>query len=160
MVDHDSGLAGARSRDTIKKQGDEGREPLRPAAPGGRRRRYEEMPAATLGLLLGVALLAVLCSAVPALAQQCTPTGTNQTCTNSIFLTGGAFGLADGGVPPGPGLTVTNTSVGTISGTTALAGGTGTGINAVTATVTDNGTSRAPAAPRASASALLPLLLP
>ena len=98
------------------------------------------LPAATLGLLLGVALLAVLCSAVPALAQQCTPTGTNQTCTNSIFLTGGAFGLFDNGVPPGPGLRVTNTSVGTISGTTALAGGTGTGIDAVTATVTNNGT--------------------
>ena len=35
-----------------------------------------------------VALLAVLCSAGSALAQQCTPTGTNQTCTNSISLPG------------------------------------------------------------------------
>ena len=113
-----------------------------------------------------VALLAVLCSAGSSLAQQCTPTGTNQTCTNSIFLTGGAIGLFDNGVPPGPGLTVTNTSVGTISGTggavasafgieaatatvtnngtisgtTALAGGEGAGVNAATASVANNGT--------------------
>ena len=81
-----------------------------------------------------VALLAVLCSAGPALAQQCTPTGTNQTCTNSIFLTGVATGLSDSGTAPG--LTVTNTNVGTISGT----GRGAFGIDAITATVTNNGT--------------------
>jgi hypothetical protein len=37
-----------------------------------------------------VALLAVLCSAVSALAQPCAAIGTNQTCTNSTFLSGGA----------------------------------------------------------------------
>jgi hypothetical protein len=84
-----------------------------------------------------VALLAVLCTAAPALAQQCTPTGTNQTCTNSIFLTGGAIGLFDNGVPPGPGLTVTNTNVGTISGGPGFGS---RGIAATTATVTNNGT--------------------
>jgi hypothetical protein len=82
-----------------------------------------------------VALLAVLCSAGSALAQQCTPNGTNQTCTNSIFLTGGAIGLFDNGTAPG--LTVTNNDVGTISGT-GIAGG-GIGIEATTATVTNNG---------------------
>ena len=82
-----------------------------------------------------VALLAVLCSAGSSLAQQCTPNGTNQTCTNSIFLTGGAIGLFDNGTAPG--LTVTNNDVGTISGT-GIAGG-GIGIEATTATVTNNG---------------------
>jgi hypothetical protein len=80
-----------------------------------------------------VALLAVLCSAGSALAQQCTPTGTNQTCTNSVFL----HGLFDNGTAPG--LTVTNTNVGTISAN----GGVGSfvnGIGASTATVTNNGT--------------------
>src|SRR5262249_11752059 len=49
------------------------------------------------------------------LAQQCTPVGSNQTCTNSILLTGGAFGLVDtGGF--GGNLTVTNTDTGTIKG--------------------------------------------
>ena len=62
-----------------------------------------------------VALLAVLCSAGPALAQQCNATGTNQTCTNSSLLSGGAIGLLDFGAAPG--LTVTNTNLGTISGT-------------------------------------------
>ena len=82
-----------------------------------------------------VALLAVLCSAVSALAQPCAAIGTNQTCTNSTFLSGGAIGLLDFGAAPG--LTVTNTNVGTISGT----GGIGTGILAInTATVINNGT--------------------
>ena len=111
-------------------------------------------------------ITALAWSVAPTSAQQCTPTGTNQTCTNSIFLTGGAIGLFDNGVPPGPGLTVTNTSVGTISGTggavasafgiqaatatvtnngtisgtTALAGGEGAGVNAATASVANNGT--------------------
>ena len=112
-----------------------------------------------------LALLAVLCSAVSALAQQCNATGTNQTCTNSIFLTGGAIGLSDNGTAPG--LTVTNTNAapsrapatsaftvgasvilattatvtnnGTISGT-GTGGGVGVGIFATTATVTNNGT--------------------
>ena len=98
---------------------------------GWRERRRRAACAALL------ALLAVLCGAVSALAQQCNATGTNQTCTNSIFLTGGSIGLFDTGVPPGPGLTVTNTNVGTISGTSATAFG--SGISATTATVTNNG---------------------
>ena len=100
-------------------------------AGGWRERRRRAMACVAL-----LALLAVLCSAVSALAQQCTPTGTNQTCTNSIFLTGGATGLFDNGAAPG--LTVTNTNVGTISG--AGIGGCGMGIFAITATVTNNGT--------------------
>ena len=82
-----------------------------------------------------VALLAVLCSAVSALAQPCAITGANQTCTNSTFLSGGAIGLNDFGLAQV--LTVTNTNAGTISGT---AGGFAVGIFANTATVTNNGT--------------------
>src|SRR5262245_35653246 len=67
------------------------------------------------GLLASSALITtVLWPGAPALAQQCQPTGTNQTCTNSIFLTGGDIGLFDNGTAPG--LTVTNTNTGTISG--------------------------------------------
>ena len=108
---------------------------MEPAAPA---RKLAFRAARSLGAaqMACVALLAVLCSAVSALAQQCTPTGTNQTCTNSIFLTGGANGLFDNGTAPG--LTVTNTNVGTISG--AGIGGGGMGILADTATVTNNGT--------------------
>ena len=85
-----------------------------------------------------VALLAVLCSAGSALAQQpCIAVGTNQTCTNSTLLTGSPSGLSDTGTAPG--LTVTNTNVGTISGT-VIGGGIGSGILATTATVTNNGT--------------------
>jgi hypothetical protein len=47
-------------------------------------------------------------------AQQCTPTGTNQTCTNSIFLSGGTIGISD--LAGQNTLTVTNTTSGTISG--------------------------------------------
>jgi uncharacterized protein with beta-barrel porin domain len=84
-----------------------------------------------------VTLLAVLCSAVSALAQQCAATGTNQTCTNSVFLTG-EVGLSDNGTAPG--LTVTNTNTGTILGTSGLNIGNAIGISATTATVTNNGT--------------------
>jgi hypothetical protein len=89
---------------------------------------------ACVGLL---ALLAVLCSAVSALAQPCVAVGINQTCTNSSLLSGGAIGLLDFGAAPG--LTVTNTNLGTISGTGGAGGG--IGIDATnTATVTNNGT--------------------
>jgi uncharacterized protein with beta-barrel porin domain len=81
-------------------------------------------------------ITALAWSVAPASAQQCTPTGTNQTCTNSIFLTGGIIGLFDNGTAKG--LTVTNTNNGTISGTNG--GGNGIGIRANTATVTNNGT--------------------
>ena len=98
-------------------------------AGGWRERRRRAMACVAL-----LALLAVLCSAVSALAQQCLNTGINQTCTNSMLLTGSPVGLSDSGTAPG--LTVTNTNVGTISGT----GGVAFGIDAVTATVTNNGT--------------------
>src|SRR5262249_29713172 len=89
-------------------------------------------------------IAAALWPGAPASAQQCTPTGTNQTCTNSIFLTGGgvpvglpanAVGLSDTGAT---GLTVTNTNSGTISGINPA--GDAFGINAGTATVTNFGT--------------------
>jgi uncharacterized protein with beta-barrel porin domain len=57
------------------------------------------------------AALAVLWVGTGAQAQQCTATGTNQTCTNSISLSGGANGIFDSAT-----LTVTNTGSGTISG--------------------------------------------
>jgi outer membrane autotransporter protein len=79
--------------------------------------------------LPAAAVLAVLWNGDVALAQQCTTTGTNQTCTNSIFLTGGADGIFDNAT-----LTVTNTASGTITGSVF-------GINATdTANVTNFGT--------------------
>ncbi|GLH75470.1 hypothetical protein SSBR45G_03780 [Bradyrhizobium sp. SSBR45G] len=69
-----------------------------------------------------------------ALAQQCQATGTNQTCSNSIALTGGATGLEDSGTA-----TVTNAGAATISGTDAA--GTGVGLSALQdAKVTNFGT--------------------
>jgi hypothetical protein len=80
----------------------------------------------------GVGLL--LLSTEGARAQQCQPAGTDQTCTNSIFLSGGVAGLNDNATA-----TITNTSVGTI--VTNNAGGTGFGIFAGTnANVTNSGT--------------------
>jgi hypothetical protein len=61
-------------------------------------------------------------------AGQCTTTGAKQTCTNSIFLSGGTNGIFDSAT-----LTVTNTGIGTISGSLF-------GINAAdTANVTNFG---------------------
>ena len=104
-------------------------------AGGWRERRRRAMACVAL-----LALLAVLCSAVSALAQPCAATGTNQTCTNSMLLTGSPFGLSDTGAPPGPGLTVTNTNAGTILGTATGGANFGACISAPTATVTNNGT--------------------
>jgi uncharacterized protein with beta-barrel porin domain len=58
----------------------------------------------------GIAL-AVLGIGTGAQAQQCTTTGTNQTCTNTISLSGGATGIFDSAT-----LTATNAGSGTISG--------------------------------------------
>ncbi len=86
------------------------------------------MPA-PLAIHTGAAVVAILCLGGNAFAQQCTTTGTNQTCTNSIFLSGGATGISDSAT-----LTVTNTNSGTISGSVF-------GINAAdTANVTNFGT--------------------
>jgi uncharacterized protein with beta-barrel porin domain len=99
--------------------------------------------------LLAVIAVAVLWPGTAALAQQCATTGTNQTCTNSIFLSGGATGLADTAT-----VTVTNTSTGIISGTGfgiaadvanvtnfgTITGGTLTGVSANTVNVTNSGT--------------------
>ena len=73
------------------------------------------------GLFLGLVLMPL----GEASAQQCQTTGTNQTCTNSVFLSGGAVGLFDSALA-----TVSNT--GTIFG--AL------GIRADSADVTNAGT--------------------
>src|SRR5262249_50058725 len=54
-------------------------------------------------------LLALLPLGSSARAQQCVPVGTNQICTNSIFLSGGATGLFDNAT-----LKVTNTAAGFI----------------------------------------------
>ena len=90
-------------------------------------------------LCASLALITALAWPVaPASAQQCTPTGTNQTCTNSILLTGIPDGLFDNGTAPG--LRVTNTSTGTILGDSPGGGVNGAGIVATTATVTNNGT--------------------
>jgi len=59
-----------------------------------------------------------------AVAQACTTTSTNQTCTNSTALSGGVSGIADTGTP-----TVTNTSTGTITGSgTGVSGSTGANV--------------------------------
>ena len=60
-------------------------------------------------VLLGVALLWPLADAR---AQPCNPTGTDQTCTNAVTLSGGADGINDTAT-----LTLTNTATGTVSGT-------------------------------------------
>ena len=79
--------------------------------------------------LVAVVALALFWSGDGVQAQQCTATGTNQTCSNSIFLSGGANGISDGGT-----LTVTNTDTGTITGSTF-------GINAAdVANITNFGT--------------------
>jgi hypothetical protein len=81
------------------------------------------------GPLASAVVLALLWGGDGARAQQCTTTGTNQTCTNSIFLSGGANGIFDSAT-----LTVTNTDTGTITGSTF-------GINAAdTVNVTNFGT--------------------
>ena len=66
-------------------------------------------------------IMEVLWPGAPAFAQQCTTTGTNQTCTNSIDLDPKpgqpnvlAVGLRDNGTTTG--LTLTNTVTGTIAG--------------------------------------------
>ncbi|MGJ4893348.1 autotransporter outer membrane beta-barrel domain-containing protein [Bradyrhizobium sp. HKCCYLRH3099] len=66
-----------------------------------------------------------------ALAQQCQSTGTNQTCTNSLALTGSATGLQDNATA-----TVTNSGGASISGSAAA----GFGLSAQTANVTNFGT--------------------
>jgi hypothetical protein len=72
------------------------------------------------GLRIGGLALAVLVAtlATPALAQQCVTVGTNQTCTNAIFLSGGATGITDDAT-----LDVTNLASGTIAGTATDATG-------------------------------------
>jgi outer membrane autotransporter protein len=69
--------------------------------------------ASSLALPAFVGALALTLSwpASEALAQ-CATTGTDQTCTNSVAITGGTIGVDDTGT-----LTLTNTSTGTISGT-------------------------------------------
>jgi len=92
-------------------------------------RRRNGLARALLPILAAAAALVTLCVGDGARAQQCTTTGTNQTCTNSIFLSGGATGISDGAT-----LTVTNTISGTIAGVIL-------GINAAdTANVINSGT--------------------
>jgi outer membrane autotransporter protein len=78
-------------------------------------------------VLFAAALTAVLLPGARALAA-CATSGTNQTCTNSVFLSGGATGIQDTAT-----LTATNTNTGTITGTT-------NGISAVNANVNNAGT--------------------
>ena len=84
--------------------------------------------ASSLALPAFVGALALTLSwpASEALAQ-CATTGTDQTCTNSVAITGGTTGISDTGT-----LTVTNTATGTISGTSF-------GVDAVIANVTNSG---------------------
>ena len=86
-----------------------------------------------IAVLGGAIASALLWPGASAQAQQCTTTGTDQTCTNSIFLSGGPRGLLDTGTA-----TVTNTGTGTIFG---LSDGTpGVGIRAAAADVSNFGT--------------------
>jgi len=77
--------------------------------------------------------LAICCRGRPATRprSKCATTGTNQTCTNSIFLSGGATGLFDTATVRSP-----NTSTGTIFGTAE-------GISSVAPIVTISGPSSA-----------------
>jgi outer membrane autotransporter protein len=94
-------------------------------------RRAVRPPAgARAGRAAGVFVAAFVAAAWPgarALAA-CATSGTNQTCTNSVFLSGGATGIQDTAT-----LTATNTNTGTITGTT-------NGISAVNANVNNAGT--------------------
>lgn len=79
--------------------------------------------------LLMVLAIPLICGGNEAHAQQCTTAGSNQTCVNSIFLSGGASGITDTAT-----LTLTNAGTGTVSGSTF-------GINAADSTnVTNFGT--------------------
>lgn len=75
--------------------------------------RMTKMTALPQSLVWGLTGLALLMPISSVQAQQCTPTGTNQTCINSIALSGGLVGLTDSGT-----LNATNTTSGTISGST------------------------------------------
>ena len=86
-----------------------------------------------IAVLGGAIVWALLWPGTSAQAQQCTTTGTDQTCTNSIFLSGGAKGLRDTGTA-----TVTNTGTGTISGPSD--GTPGVGIQATATDVSNFGT--------------------
>lgn len=86
-------------------------------------------------------IMEVLWPGAPAFAQQCTTTGTNQTCTNSIDLDPKpgqpnvlAVGLRDNGTTTG--LTLTNTVTGTIAGVDFDRS---VGILAIKANVTNDG---------------------
>ena len=79
-----------------------------------------------LPAFIGALALTLSWPASEALAQ-CATTGTDQTCTNSVTITGGATGISDTGT-----LTLTNTSTGIISGTSF-------GIDAAIANVTNSG---------------------
>jgi hypothetical protein len=109
--------------------------------------------APSCALIFAAAVAVALLAPGDAALAQCSPTGTDQTCTNSTFLSGGADGLLDNGTK----LTVTNTASGTISASsrgvvannianvtnsgTISATGAGTrGIQATTANVTNSGT--------------------
>ena len=84
--------------------------------------------ASSLALPAFVGALALTLSwPAPEAWAQCATTGTDQTCTNSVAITGGTIGISDTGT-----LTVTNTATGTISGTSF-------GIGAVIANVTNSG---------------------
>ena len=84
--------------------------------------------ASSLALPAFVGALALTLSwPAPEAWAQCATTGTDQTCTNSVAITGGTIGISDTGT-----LTVTNTATGTISGTSF-------GIDAVIANVTNSG---------------------
>src|SRR6266702_1005673 len=67
-----------------------------------------------MGLVGALAVGAALAWPASSARAACSTTGTNQTCTNSVFLSGGANGIFDFAT-----LTVTNTSTGTITGTSA-----------------------------------------
>jgi autotransporter-like protein len=87
----------------------------------GRGRRYALA-------LVGAIAASTLWPTSAALAQQCATTGTNQTCTNSVAISGGANGINDTAT-----LTLTNTATGAVTGAVI-------GVNAITANVTNSGT--------------------
>ncbi|MBI5263121.1 MAG: autotransporter domain-containing protein [Bradyrhizobium sp.] len=82
-------------------------------------------------MVAGAALVVLVLPLSDAYAQACQPTGTNQTCTNSVTISGGAVGILDNGS-----LTLNNTVTGAILSADSI-------LALIDANVTNSGTIQA-----------------
>ena len=79
------------------------------------------------GALIGAVIIHLYILTASAEAQQCQPTGANQTCTNSLVLSGTTTGILDTGVP-----NITNAVSGVIEGSYYSGGfGGGSGVASI-----------------------------